>query len=98
MGKCLTSKKAQTALNNYLCSHPKLRKEIKDRTGVVHGPEETDAHDVAMVDDCHDNSYILSSLVIQEVLGINISATEDSTNMTADMPRVQLRLLNACKR
>ena len=83
MGKCLTSKKVQTALNNYLCSHPQLRKEIEDRTGVVHGLKETDAHDVAMVDDCHDNSDILSSLVIQEVLGINISATEDSTNMTA---------------
>ena len=36
-----------------------------------------------MVDDCHDNSDILSSLIIQEVLGINIFATEDSTNMTA---------------
>ena len=35
-----------------------------------------------MVDDCHDDSDISSSLIIQEMLGINISATEDSTNMT----------------
>ena len=81
-GECLTSKKAQTALNNYLCSHPQLRKEIEDRTGVVHGLEELDARDVAMEDDCPDDSDVPSSLVIQEVLGINISATEGDANMT----------------
>ena len=36
-----------------------------------------------MVDDCHNDWDVPSSLVIQEVLGINISTTEDSTNMTA---------------
>ena len=28
-GKCLTSKAAQTALNDYLCTHPVLHDEIK---------------------------------------------------------------------
>ena len=82
LGECLTSKKAQTALNNYLRSHPQLRKEIEDRTGVVHGLEEPDARNVAMEDDCPDDSDVPSSLVIQEVLGINISATEGDANMT----------------
>jgi hypothetical protein len=81
-GKCLTSKRAQTALNNYLRSHPQLRKEIEDRTGVVHGLEEPDAHNVAMEDDCPNDSDVPSSLVIQDVLRINISATEGGVNMS----------------
>ena len=68
------------ALNNYLSSHPQLRKEIEDRSGVVHGLKEPDAHNTTMEDDCPDNLDILSSLIIQEVLRINISTTEDSAN------------------
>jgi len=41
-----------------------------------------DARDIAIEDDCPDDSDILSSLIIQEVLGINISATEGDANMT----------------
>ena len=76
------SKKPQTALNNYLHSHPQLRKEIEDRTRVVHGLEEPDACNIAMEDNCPDNSDVLSSLIIQEVLIIHISATEGSVNMS----------------
>ena len=76
------SKKAQTALNNYLCSHPQLRKEIKDRTGVVHGLEELDAPNIAMDDNCPNDSDVLSSLIIQEVLGVNISTTKGDVNMS----------------
>ena len=86
------SKKAQTALNNYLHSHPQLRKEIEDRTGVVQGLEEPDAHNVAMEDDCPDDSDVRSSLVIQEVLGINISATEGKPSSAAVVrSRTQVR-------
>ena len=34
-----------------------------------------------MEDDCPNNSDVPSSLVIQQVLGINISATENNVNM-----------------
>jgi len=70
------------ALNSYLCSHRQLRKEIEDKTVIIHGLKEPDAHNVAMEDDCPDDSDIPSSLVIQEVLGITISTMEDSVNTT----------------
>ena len=76
------SKKAQTALNNYLHSHPQLRKEIEDRTRVVHGLEELDAPNIAMEDDCPNNSDIPSSLIIQEVLRVNISTTKGNAHMS----------------
>ena len=65
-----------------MCSHPQLRKEIEDRTSVIHDLEEPDTHDITMEDDCPDNLDILSSLIIQEVLSINISATGSNANMT----------------
>ena len=42
---CLTSKAAQTALDEYLCPHPSLQNEIKGRMGVVHGAEDISQQD-----------------------------------------------------
>jgi hypothetical protein len=72
-GECLTSKKAQMALNNYLCTHPGLREEIEKRTGIIHGIEELD---ISMEEECPDDPDIPSRLIIQQALGITISETE----------------------
>ena len=41
-----------------------------------------DAHNIAMEDNYPDNLDIPASLIIQEVLRINISTTEGSVNMS----------------
>ena len=61
---------------------PQLRKEIEDRTRVVHGLKELDVHNIAMEDDCPDNLDVTSSLIIWKVLKINISVIEGSVNMS----------------
>lgn len=70
------------ALNGYLCSHPELRNKIKDRTGIIHGLEELDAHNVAMEDNCPDDLDVLSSFIIQEALSVTTSTTKGGVNMT----------------
>ena len=68
-GECLTSKKACSALNEYLRTHPGLREEIEKRTGTVHGLEDEDAQE----NDCHDDTDVPSSAVIRDQLGITIT-------------------------
>ncbi|KAH7903996.1 hypothetical protein BJ138DRAFT_1119844 [Hygrophoropsis aurantiaca] len=65
-GDFLTSKKAHSALNEYLRTHPKLRDEIQNRTGVVHGFEDNEL--ISMDDE--DDSDVPSSAVIEDALGI----------------------------
>jgi hypothetical protein len=80
-GECLTSKKAQTALNEHLCTHPELRDEIEKRTGTIHieelRPPELPEHSMG---ECLDDSDIPSRLVIQHALGITISEAEGDLN------------------
>jgi hypothetical protein len=66
---CLTSKKAQSALNEYLCSHSELHDEIEKRTSTVHGTE--DDHEKG--NDFNDDTDVPSSAVIRDQLGIVIS-------------------------
>lgn len=62
------------ALNDYLRTHPKLRDEIENRMGVVQGIEDPDARLQSMEGDCCDDSDVPSHLVVQEALGLTISA------------------------
>jgi hypothetical protein len=82
-GECLTSKKAQTALNEYLYTHPELRDEIEKRTGTIHieelGLPELPEHSM---EECLNDSDIPSRLVIQRTLGITISKAEGDANMS----------------
>jgi hypothetical protein len=78
-GECLTSKKAQMALNNSLHTHSGLREGIEKRTGIIHGIEELD---ISMEEECPDDLDIPSRLIIQQALGITISETEGNTNMS----------------
>ena len=73
-GESLMSKKARAALNDYLHTHPKLRGEIENRMGVVQGIEEPEAQLQSMEGDCCDDSDIPTHLVIQETLGLTVSA------------------------
>ncbi|KAN0091452.1 hypothetical protein V8E55_005018, partial [Tylopilus felleus] len=71
--KCLTSRAAQIALDEYLRTHPSLHDEIKNRTGVVYGiasvaseevpPDELEDQVAAEVDDDAD---VPSSAVIRD--------------------------------
>jgi hypothetical protein len=76
-GECLTSKKAQTALNEYLHTHPELRDKIEKRTGTIHmeklRPPELPEHSM---EECLNDPDIPSRLVIQHALGITISEAE----------------------
>ncbi|KAH0833099.1 hypothetical protein J3R83DRAFT_12092 [Lanmaoa asiatica] len=67
--KCLTSKAARTALDEYLRTHPTLHDEIKNRTGVVYGVEEVPPEDqvTAEVDDDAD---VPSSAVIRDAFNL----------------------------
>jgi hypothetical protein len=57
-GEYLTSKKAQLALNDYLCKHLKLHDEIDKWTGVIQGPVYT-----AHAADCDDDTDVPLSIV-----------------------------------
>jgi hypothetical protein len=82
-GECLTSKKAQTTLNEHLYTHPELRDEIEKRTGTIHieelRPPKLPEHSMG---ECLDDSDIPSRLVIQHALGITISEAEGDANMS----------------
>ncbi|KAF8123097.1 hypothetical protein EV363DRAFT_1180822, partial [Boletus edulis] len=69
--KCLTSKAAQMALNDYLRTHPALHNEIKERTGVVHGLEDDQLDDSAGTVD--DDADVPSSVVIHAALGLDVA-------------------------
>jgi hypothetical protein len=72
------------ALNDYLCTHPKLRNEIKDRMGVVQGIEEPEAQLLSMEGDCCNDSDVPLHLVIQETLGITaVSADPEEAGLPA---------------
>jgi hypothetical protein len=75
-GKCLTSKKAQSTLNDYLHEHPNLRNEIKNRTGVVHSMEDAAAQAASMNTECNDDADVPSSVVIEDALGIEVSGAD----------------------
>ena len=75
-GECLTSKKAQLALNQYLHSHPSPRDEIEKRTGAVQGIEDEAAQEVSMGEDCDDDADIPSSAIIRDALGITVSGAD----------------------
>ena len=68
---CLTSKKAHTALNEYLHGHANLREEIESQTGTVHGIEDVEAQTPSLEDSC-DDTDVPSSLVVQDALGIEV--------------------------
>ena len=74
--KCLTSKAAQTALNDYLCTHPVLHDEIKSWTRVVHELKDNQQNDNA---DVEDDADVPSSAVIQVALGLDVA--EKSTEI-----------------
>ena len=61
------------ALNKYLSMHHTLHDEIKNQMGIVHGVEEVQL-DIAEAD---DNADVLSSAVIQDVLGLDINIPAD---------------------
>ena len=69
--KCLTSKKACVALNDYLHSHPHLHNEIKKWIGTVHGIET-----MVSADDSNDDTDVPSSAIIQDALGIAVSGED----------------------
>ncbi|KAF9218157.1 hypothetical protein BS17DRAFT_722119, partial [Gyrodon lividus] len=66
---CLTSKAAQTALDEYLCTHPGLHDEIKEQMGVVYGVKDLSQQD-QVTDDADDDADVLSSAVIQDAFGL----------------------------
>ncbi|KAF9218369.1 hypothetical protein BS17DRAFT_873587 [Gyrodon lividus] len=66
---CLTSKAAQTALDEYLHTHPDLHDEIKERMGVVHGVKDLSQQD-EVTDDADDDADVLLSAVIQDAFGL----------------------------
>ena len=61
------------ALNDYLCTHPKLRDEIENQMGVVQGIEEPKIQLQSMEGDCCNDSDVPSHLVIQKALGLTVS-------------------------
>ena len=63
------------ALNDYICTHPRLREEIEKRTGVIHIVEEPDVHKFSMESEHPNESDIPSGLSIQQALVITISKT-----------------------
>ena len=75
-GECLTSKKACTALNEYLRSHPNLHNKIERWTGTVEGIEEEETQAASMDGDCNDDMDISSSDVIHNALGFRVSESE----------------------
>ena len=68
LAKCLTSKQACAALNEYLCSHPSLHDEIENKTGTVFGIKNDNNQNPAMEEDSIDDSDIPSSVVVAESL------------------------------
>ena len=68
---CLTSKAAQTALDEYLSTHPRLHDEIKERMGVAHGAENHSAvtYQDQVTDKADNDVDVLLSTVICEAFG-----------------------------
>ncbi|KAF8547191.1 hypothetical protein OG21DRAFT_1527322 [Imleria badia] len=75
-GECLTSKAAQTALNEYLHTHHILHDKIKNRMGIVHGVEEVQLN-TGTAEAVDDDSDVPLSAVIQDVLGLDINMPAD---------------------
>ena len=73
--ECLTSKKARTALNDYLCSHPHLHDEIENQMGTVHSIKT-----MGSTNDSNDDTDVPSSAIIQDALGIVVSGADQSSD------------------
>ena len=70
---CLTSKAAQTALDEYLSTHPRLHDEIKEWMEVVHGAKDHSAvtHQDQVTDEVDDDVDILLSAIICEAFRLH---------------------------
>ncbi|KIK74376.1 hypothetical protein PAXRUDRAFT_19942 [Paxillus rubicundulus Ve08.2h10] len=75
--ECLTSRRAQTALIDYLRTHSTLHKEIEDQMGVVYGLNDSESDYVTA--DADDDADVPLSAVIRDALGVaQIPAEVDS--------------------
>lgn len=69
----MTSKKARSALNDYLRSHPSLHDEIEKRMGVVQGVKTVSE---SAEDDSYDDTDVPSSAIIEDALGIAVTGAD----------------------
>ncbi|KAI0692456.1 hypothetical protein BC835DRAFT_1416570 [Cytidiella melzeri] len=83
--KCLTSKAARSALNDYLKCDPSLRDEIEARLGTVRGLDDTQPSDENEIDHfVDDDSDVPLSAVINETVGQRVSEHTERAKFTVN--------------